>query len=474
MNRYKKLGKNFILMILGNFASKVMSFLLIPFYTAILTTAEYGTADLITTTIDLLIPFFTLLMSEAMLRFALEKGQDKAEVFASGIAVTCIGLLVFLVMSPIVCLFDQIGEFYWWFVIYFFVSSIQMIFAYFTRGIEKTGIYSISGMIQTASFLLANILFLSVFKMGITGYLLSSILSCGISAMYLFFSARMYQYCCWKSINKDIIHKMIKYAAPMIPNSLSWWISNSSDKYVLTFFLGVAETGIYSISQRIPSFLATVSTIFMGAWNISAVEDFGSQENCKFFSDIYRKYSMLNIIMVSAALCITKPLARFLFSDEFFRGWINVPLLLFAFLFHAMSGFLGSVYTAAKKTRMIFASTLIAAATNIALNFAFIPYLGGIGAALATFISYFLIWAIRLWDSRRIICLDIDFKRDVIGYIFLALQVTLLWIDGGWLFTIGLWLLLLAILVLFRKGLLQIAAVMMQKIRAIKPASKNT
>ncbi len=46
MNRYKKLIKNTALITVGNFASKLLTFFLLPLYTAILTTAEYGVADL--------------------------------------------------------------------------------------------------------------------------------------------------------------------------------------------------------------------------------------------------------------------------------------------------------------------------------------------------------------------------------------------------------------------------------------------
>ena len=76
-NRYKKLGKNTALMVVGNFASKILTFILLPLYTYCLTTSEYGISDLITTTINLCLPFLTLTISESVLRFTLDKNSDK-------------------------------------------------------------------------------------------------------------------------------------------------------------------------------------------------------------------------------------------------------------------------------------------------------------------------------------------------------------------------------------------------------------
>ena len=69
----KKLVKNTLLLMLGNFSSKLLVFLMVPLYTSVLTTAEYATSDLLTTTINLLYPFATLMISTAVMRFCLDK-----------------------------------------------------------------------------------------------------------------------------------------------------------------------------------------------------------------------------------------------------------------------------------------------------------------------------------------------------------------------------------------------------------------
>lgn len=426
MNRYKKLIKNTALITVGNFASKLLTFFLLPLYTAILTTAEYGVADLMTTTVNLITPFFTLIISEAVMRFALDKECDKNQVLSIGIFVTLLGSVVMLFFSPLIRISSDLKPYYVLFILYYFVTALQSVLSQFVKGIERVTVYASSGVLHTMTFIAFNILFLVALKIGITGYLLSMVLSNAITVVYLILGAKLWRYIIPpKEVSRDLTRKMLQYSVPMIPNSLSWWVSNSSDKYMLTFFCGVAATGVYSVSQRIPSLFATISTIFISSWQISAIDDFGSRESIEFYSKIYRIYSTFNILTLSGLILITKPLARFLFSKSFYDGWQFVPVLLMAFLFQAMSSYLGTIYTSAKKTKMLFISTIISAMANIVLNAILIPILGAQGAAIATFVSYFIIWIIRLFDTKKILKLEIAYKIDITSYLLLMVQVGL-------------------------------------------------
>ena len=465
MNKYKKLGKNIALITIGNFASKILSFFLIPFYTAVLTTAEYGTADLMTTTINLVSPFFTLLISEAIMRFALEKEKDKSQVFMIGILTTLVGFGCMLLFSPAVLLMDSIKPYYWLFISYYFASTLHLVVSQFVKGIEKVTVYSLSGVFQTLIFILLNFIFLLGLKIGVTGYLLALIISNLLTVIFLWIGAGLNHYLLsLKKLDKKLAMEMFKYSIPMIPNSISWWVSNSSDKYILTFFAGVGLTGIYSVSQKIPSLFATISTIFMGAWQISAVEDFGSEQSKKFYSNVYRKYSSMNIILVSTLIYGTKILAKILFSKDFYSAWKFTPVLVLAFLFNAMASFLGSIYTSAKKTRMLFISTIIAALANIIANFLMIPLWGAMGAGIATLLSYFLVWLIRLWDTRKIIKLSLNLKKDILSYLLLIMQICVMCMEikHYYIWMIAIWMVLV---ILHREAILVILNMVTEKIK---------
>ena len=80
MNRYKYLLKNIGLLTLSSFATKLLSFFLVPLYTNILTTTEYGTYDLFNTTIGVLLPILTLNIQEAVMRFSIDSKYDRKAI----------------------------------------------------------------------------------------------------------------------------------------------------------------------------------------------------------------------------------------------------------------------------------------------------------------------------------------------------------------------------------------------------------
>ncbi|MCD7807154.1 MAG: polysaccharide biosynthesis protein, partial [Lachnospiraceae bacterium] len=135
MNKqYKKLGVNVAAITIGNFSSKILSFLIVPIYTAVLTTQEYGVVDTLSTTISLLYPFFTLLICEAVLRFALDNNADQKQIFSIGFWITILGFLAALLVSPVYFLFDGLQGYYVYFILYYFATTLQMVLNYFIRG----------------------------------------------------------------------------------------------------------------------------------------------------------------------------------------------------------------------------------------------------------------------------------------------------------------------------------------------------
>ena len=174
---YKKLGKNTLLFGLGSFTQKVMSFVFVPFYTAVLTTSDYGISDLIITICSLIWPVFTLLIDDAVLRFSLDKGADKKQIISIGLYINVMGLMLMLVVSPIILLVDDLRPYYFLFVLYYFAHMIQSFFSYALRGLEKTKLFSLSGVISSALAIVGNLVFLLGFKAGVVGYLLSFIIA---------------------------------------------------------------------------------------------------------------------------------------------------------------------------------------------------------------------------------------------------------------------------------------------------------
>ena len=85
MGKLKYLSKNIALFSISNFVSKILVFLLVPFYTNVLSTYEYGIADVIQVTLLLLVPMVTVNIGEAALRFGIEEVNNREGIFKVGI-----------------------------------------------------------------------------------------------------------------------------------------------------------------------------------------------------------------------------------------------------------------------------------------------------------------------------------------------------------------------------------------------------
>ena len=420
----KKLGGNILIFAIGSFACKLMGYVMLPFYTSVLSQAEYGAYDIVLTTSNLLMPIFTLLITEATFRFALDKENDSRKVFTLSVYTVSVGLLVYVAFSPLILLSKAYKQYYLHFIIYHVLSTLHTLLSQYCKGISKTKEYAVCGIIGTAVILFSNVLLMSVLHMGLMGYFISSYLGTIFSCIYL-------------AIKCDILHSivpitkkdsplfvsMLRYSIPIMPNSISWWISTSSDKYIISWFAGQDQVGLYSVAYKIPSLMTMFTTIFFSAWQISSVDDFGSEESKYMFSTVYKMFFSVVVLVSCGIIVFSKIITSILFAQSYFDAWRFVPYLVVAYVFHDLAAFMGSIYTAGKNTKMLFYSTLAGAGINIVLNCVFISRYGAVGGAITTLISYFAVYVIRRTDIKRIMEFQIGGKRNTICLALLCLEM---------------------------------------------------
>lgn len=413
--------KNMSILTISNFVSKILVFLMLPLYTNVLTTQEYGTIDIISTTINLSIPIFTLSISEAILRYTMEKNVKKEEVLKESLKVIVKGFLILLVFSPITIFFKLPLIYVVIFLIYYLTTAIANALSYYTKGTNNLKLLGISNIIRALLLVSLNCLMLLVLKLNIIGYYISLIVSDIIFILILLIPVLKNKQKRIKQ-NNQLAKEMKSYSKPFIINSISWWINNASDKYLVLFFCGINLTGIYSIAYKIPSMLEVVQNIFSQAWQISAIKEYKSKEAEAFFSTMYKYYNFILIMTVLIILLFLKSISKILFAKEFYVAWKFVPFLLLAILFGALSGFLGSLYSANKDSKMYAKSTLIGAISNTILNLILIPIFNAYGAAIATFISYLVVWIIRVKNVKKYLELKIEHKKNTIIYLLLIIM----------------------------------------------------
>ena len=418
--KYKRLFSDTLLFAISNFGSKIMTFLLMPLYTYILTTGEYGTADIVTTSVNLLAPVLTLSISEATLRFALDKKNDPGKVLCNSLLLLAAAFILVLAATPVAYFIGGNIWTYWWcFVAVYTGVILQMCLSNYLKGCGKTKLFAIQGCLYTLVLIICNILFLVYFKHGLYGYLYSMAVANAVSCLFMCITGKIFGELRHFKSDKQLLKQMISYSAPMMLTSIAWWINASADKYMLIGMVGVAANGLYAVAHKIPTIFSTLTGLLSQAWRISAISNYDEADKEEYYSNMCRYYMLVCTYACLGITVFTQLIAKILFSADFYDAWMFVPPLLLSAVFEAYAGFLASIYAAASKTKILSVSTCIGAAVNIVLNFILINALGIMGAPIATFTSFIVVCVVRTVLIKKHIKLTVPYGRLVTSFALL-------------------------------------------------------
>lgn len=425
MNKYKTLLSNTLLISIGTFGSKILVFFMVRFYTGYLTPSDYGTADLITQTANLLFPIISLGITDGVFRFALDNERGRRSVFTVGFITITAGSVFFLAAIPLLNTVKEFKGYIWLIVVYTMASCYHSLCSQFIRARGNTALFSVQGIINTALVIGLNVLFLAVMRIGVTGYVLSVVLADFLCTVFLVVKERL-----WTQLTlhprKIAFTKMLRYSIPLIPATIFWWITSVSDRYMVNAMIGSTENGIYAVSYKIPTILTLVSSIFMQAWQFSAVtESHGDKkEHIRFFSNVWRSFQAVMFLAGAVIIAFAKPAIRLLSTEQYYSAWQYVPLLSASMIFTAFVSFTGTVYVVTKQSGISFITAMAGAAINIALNLLLIPSpLGVQGAAIATFLSYFAVFLIRAVNSRKYIPFKLYGGHVAVNTVIILIQI---------------------------------------------------
>ncbi len=477
MDKYKKLASNTIIFAIGTFSSKVLSFLLMPFVTRMMTSGDYGSADLVQQTVNVLIPIVTLQVNSAALRFSLDKAKNKSDVFTVGVRTTLAGFVVFLFLAYPISLIEindfKLGDYIILVYVFVLVSGMRQLCQQFVRGSGHVKLFAVDGIIATATTLLFTFLFLGVFKWGVTGYIVAIIASDACSIIFYTITAKLYRYLSPRLFEKGITGQMLKYCVPLIPTVILWWIINVSDRYMITYFIGSSENGLYTAASKIPNFVVLFAQIFIDAWQLSAVDEYESESRGEFFTKVFRVYSGGVFAVASALILFCQLFTKILVAPSYYESWNYVPILIIATTYSCIVNFLASVYMAEKKSLMSLVTAMTGTVTNIVLNLILIPKLGATGAAIATVTAFVVVFITRAINTRKYIKINFKLPLMIIETVLLVVQTFLmLYFKEGVLLYVAESVLLAVMLLLNIKPITELAKLIFTKF--LKRGKKNS
>ena len=403
MSREKQLVKNTLIITIGKISTQLITFFLLPLYTSILSTREYGVVDLLNTLVSLLLPIITFQIEQAIFRELIEvraNENEKIGIISTGVITVFFQCFLFLILFAIISPFIH-NEYKFFLatnvITYIFLSLFQQI----ARGLGDNRRYAIVSFLSALFTIIFNVLFIAVIRLGATGMLLGTMLGQLLGVIYLFFTLKLYNYIEIHKYKKLIIKKLWKYSIPLIPNAISWWVFNASNRVITSTLLGVSENGILAASLKFSSVFITLYNIFNMSWTESISVNINDDDIDGYFN------KMFNIMMrlftaLGIGIIVCMPFVfPIMINEKYSSGYGLVPLSILGSLFNVVVGLISVIYVAKKNTKAIANTSIISAILNIIVNIVLIKFAGLYAAVIATFVAFFTMSIYRLYDIRK-------------------------------------------------------------------------
>lgn len=427
-SRFKQLGKDSVVYGLGGIIAKSIGFFLLPVYTRIFTPADYGTIEMLVVLNSFFGSILVMGMDSAQSFYFFEQKKNGEEAQAKVISAILqwrltwgagIVLLATL-LSPLLNKFFFNGQLSWeYFAIAFssaFFSQVLSQSAEVFRLLYRPWSYISITLAQTLGSAAVAITLIVWFGFGILGFFIGSLSASVFGALWGWWRIR--QYLNWTRWHRDWWPKVLKFGAPLVPAGLAMYVLNTADRWFISYYHGQDALGLYAVGAKFAMLIAMAVTTFRQAWWPVAMDAMHSKDGPALYRTIARLYLGIGSAGVVFLTAISPLLVKWLTVPAYFQAYPIIGILAWYSIFYGFFLIVAAGIWKAKKTAWVPFLMGAAALLNIGLDVLLVPNYGGMGAALATSIS-FCVW--------NILTLIISERLWKVGYDYgiLLLQVTI-------------------------------------------------
>lgn len=386
--------KHGLIYFLGNALARLAGFIMLPVYTRVLTTGDYGVLEILSVSADVLSMIAGLGIRQAMLRLYYQHDdlhKRHAVVSTAAILVVAIfavltaaGLLLARPLSVAMLGADQPAIYVQLAVIAFVVGALGDIPGVHLQASQRSGALVTSNLVRLLSMLSLNIIFVLVIRTGVKGIFLSNIIaSCLVGG---FLAWRMFREIGVR-FDAAIARELIRLGSPLVASNLGSFVLHFSDRYFLRYFHALTIVGVYALSYKFAMLIAMfVAGPFSSIWTAKALEIHRREgaEAPPILRGILKSFSLLVVTVALGTALFSRVVIDLLLGPQFSAADEAIPLLALGMVFFCFRNVSQTGAMIAKRTGLIAAATTAAAAVALILNLLLIPRWGGMGAASAT------------------------------------------------------------------------------------------
>ena len=396
----KKMFKETLTYSIGSFGSKILSFLLVPFYTYFLTKKELGEYDLLLTTISLFAPLVSLQISDATYRWLIDKDyiseDQKAKIMTNSIITLCIGYFIFFIGFSIYFFFNSF-QYQGYFIVLIFLNCLLPLLQSILRGQGNTKQFAINGILTTFLIVVFNVVFIYILKLNVEGVFIANIVAYSIACVMILYKVKIMTYFKFKYWDPVLIRSMASYSLPLIPNLMSWWAISSASKFIILHYMGPEGNGLYAVASRFPALLLVINSVLL----LPLQDRILKEEDNLTFNRLLGKFIIFELALAFTLGILSPVMTKILVSKEYFETWQYMPYLYLGVGFNAIAGFLGLKYQKEKNTLKITMTTLLGAIVSIALSIVLIQYIGLQGISISFLLGFLVVLLVRYIDIYK-------------------------------------------------------------------------
>ena len=339
-------------------------------------------------------------------------------------------MLVTLLVAVVLALFTHI-DYLGYTVGLLIAMSLQEVYSQVFRGLGNNRAFVMVGILSALGIGVFSVIFVAYLHWGIRGIFLANIIARLLALLLVEAKVRLItRHTSWNIRIGKVGRDIIRYTLPLLPGSLCWWLTGSSDRLFVTHFLGLDVNGVYAVAIRFTGIINTLAIIFYQAWQETAILQYHSPDRDRFFSRMFNSYIFLLGIILVGYVFLLKVNYGWLVAPQYHQSLNYIyPLGLSAVLF-ALSAFFDMGYQCAKDTSRTLPAIVLSAVINVILNFLLIKPLGVYGVILTQVITYTVLFTYRWHDMRRYFVLKSSSRSLVPVIVMLLSAIPFYYCDG--------------------------------------------
>ncbi|HJM85550.1 MAG TPA: oligosaccharide flippase family protein [Candidatus Marinimicrobia bacterium] len=399
----------------GNVLTRLVTFLLLPLFTNVLTPGEYGLATLLYVFLGFMNIVYHYGLDTAFMRYYNEAdGPDAQQSLFStalwlSLGTSCV--LSFLILSgssglsSLLLGGDQYTHLFKLAAGILLLDAISHVPFAHLRLEGRATLFVLIKLINVITTLGMNIYLVVMKGMGLDGIFLSVAAASAVTTFsVLSATAGSLQF----AFNSSSVSSLLKFGLPFLPAGLASIAMESIDRYILASLTDAATVGIYTAGYKLGIFMLLITTAFQYAWQPFFLKAGNNSESKTLFARVFSYFMVIALFVWTVITLFISEIVRLnvagvsLIGPAFVEAQSIVPIILMAYVFQgAYLNFLPGIYFE-EKTKYIAVITGLSAAVNIGVNFALIPIYGIVGAAYATLAGHGTMAVTTYFTSKKL------------------------------------------------------------------------